>query len=157
MNFVRIVLNLPSWIQHLFCQYHMEIDFRNYTKMKGWGKSHRSIYYCPHIPWDKVIPVIFRKKMDKQNITTSLHEPMFYRKHSIYRGIFLTMFIKCLKTNFFKARMKDLVIYFTASDLKSGLGFFRQLNVFPTKLEKLELHLFKIISISASFTFCCIL
>lgn len=91
----------------------MQIDFRNDTKMKDWGKSHRSIYYCPHIPWDKVIPVIFSIKMDKRNITASLHEPMFYRKHSIYRGIFQTMFIKCLKIIFFKARIKDHVIYFT--------------------------------------------
>lgn len=90
----------------------MQIDFRNDTKMKDWGKSHRSVYYCPLIPWDKVIPVIFSLKIDKEDITASLYEPVLYRKHSIYRGVFLTMFIKCLKINFCRARIKGLGIYF---------------------------------------------
>lgn len=69
----------------------MQIDFENYTKMKDWGKSHRNIYYSPPISWDKEIyqlssvynilvynniPVIFSLKIDKGNITASLHEPL---------------------------------------------------------------------------------
>lgn len=88
----------------LFFQHHRQIDFGNDTKMKDWGKSHRSIYYCSHIPWDKVIQAIFSIKIDKQNMTAGLHEPMLYRKHSIYGGIFLTMFIKCLKINFLQGK-----------------------------------------------------
>lgn len=97
----------------------MQTDFRNDTKMKDWGKFHRNIYYCPHIPWDKVLPVIFSIKIDKPNMKASLYEPMLYRKHLIYRGIFLAMFIKCLKIKFFKARMKDLAIYFTEYCIRS--------------------------------------